>query len=195
MSYPIITGICLAASAGLNAYLPLLVLALADRITDRVNLGTPYDFIASTWTILALIVLLTIELVADKIPGIDHANDLIQSVIRPAAGAFLMMAVINDNRSLNPVVGMIIGLLIAVAVHTIKALSRPHITMSTGGMGNPIVSLLEDAVSGLTSVLAILVPIAALILFTISGAFLFWSYRSVQRLSFGRSRTRPTTQP
>ncbi len=191
MTYPIITGICLAASAGLNAYLPLLVLALADRVTDRVNLDTPYDFIASTWTILALVVLLSIELIADKIPGIDHANDLIQSVIRPAAGAFLMMAVINDNSSLNPVLGMILGLLIAASVHTIKALSRPQITLSTGGIGNPIVSLLEDAISGLISVLAILVPIAALILLVFSGAFLLWSYRSVQRLSFGRTRSTP----
>jgi len=189
LTYPIVTGICLAASAGLNAYLPLLMLALADRITDRVNLDTPYDFISSTWTILALVVLLTIELIADKIPGIDHANDLIQSVIRPAAGAFLMMAVINDNSSLNPVVGMIIGLLIAVGVHSVKALSRPQITLKTGGIGNPIVSLLEDGIAGLISVLAILVPIAAIILLVFSGAFLIWSYRSVQRLSFGRQRT------
>jgi uncharacterized membrane protein len=189
LSFPIVTGICLAASAGLNAYLPLLVLAVADRVTDRVNLDTPYDFISSTWTILALVVLLTIELIADKIPGIDHANDLIQSVIRPAAGAFLMMAVINDNSSLNPVVGMIIGLLIAVGVHSVKSLSRPQITIKTGGIGNPIVSLLEDGIAGLISVLAILVPIAAIILLVFSGVFLIWSYRSVQRLSFGRPRT------
>jgi len=193
LDFPIVTGVCLAASAGLNAYLPLLVLALADRVTDRVNLDTPYDFISSTWTIVARVILLTIELVADKVPGIDHANDLIQSVIRPAAGAFLMMAVINDNSSLNPVVGMIIGLLIAVSVHAFKALSRPQITHSTGGIGNPIVSSLEDGIAGFISVLAILVPIAALIFLVVSGAFLVWSYRSVQRLSFARPRTR--TEP
>jgi hypothetical protein len=100
-----------------------------------------------------------------------------------------MMAVINDNSSLNPVVGLIIGLLIAVGVHSVKALSRPQITLTTGGIGNPIVSLLEDGIAGLISVLAILVPIAALILLVFSGAFLIWSYRSVQRLSFGRPRT------
>ena len=193
MNFPIVTGICLAGCAGLNAYLPLLILALADRVTDRVNLDTPYDFISSGWAILILLVLLTIELVADKVPGIDHANDLIQSVIRPAAGAFLMMAVINDNSSLNPVVGMIFGLLIAVGVHAVKALSRPQITISTNGMGNPLVSVIEDGIATVVPVLAILVPIAGLIFFVISFAFLLWSYRGVQRLTFGRPQQRTHT--
>jgi uncharacterized membrane protein len=190
VDFPIVTGICLAASAGLNAYLPLLVLALADRITERVNLDTPYDFISSAWAIVVLLVFLTIELVADKIPGIDHANDLIQSVIRPAAGAFLMMAVVNDNSSLNLVVAMVIGLFIAVSVHAVKALSRPQITLSTGGIGNPIVSLLEDGIAIVIPVLAILVPIAGLISLIFSFGFLLWSYRGVQRLTFGRPQQR-----
>jgi uncharacterized membrane protein len=166
------------------------MLALADRLTDRVNLDTPYDFISSGWAIAVLLVLLTIELVADKIPGIDHANDLLQSVIRPAAGAFLMMAVINDNSSLNLVVGMIIGLLIAVSVHAVKALSRPKITLSTNGMGNPMVSLIEDGIAAVVPILAILVPIAGLIFLVVSFAFLLWSYRAVQRLTFGRTQQR-----
>jgi uncharacterized membrane protein len=190
VTFPIVTGICLAACAGLNAYLPLLVLALADRATDRVNLDTPYDFISSGWAIVILLVLLTVELIADKIPGIDHANDLIQSVIRPAAGAFLMMAVINGNSSLNPVVGLFIGLFIAVSVHAVKALSRPQITVATNGMGNPLVSLIEDGIATVVPVLAILVPIAGLIFLFVSFAFLLWSYRGVQRLTFGRPQQR-----
>jgi uncharacterized membrane protein len=190
VTFPIVTGICLAACAGLNAYLPLLVLALADRVTDRVNLDTPYDFISSGWAILILLVLLTIELVADKIPGVDHANDLLQSVIRPAAGAFLMMAVVNDNSSLNLAVAMIIGLLIAVCVHAVKALSRPQITQATKGMGNPLVSLIEDGIATVVPVLAILVPIAGLIFLIVSFALLLWSYRGVQRLTFGRPQQR-----
>jgi uncharacterized membrane protein len=193
VTFPIVTGICLAACAGLNAYLPLLVLALADRVTDRVNLDTPYDFISSGWAIVVLLVLLTIELVADKVPGIDHANDLIQSVIRPAACAFLMMAVVNDNSSLNLAVAMILGLLIAVGVHAVKALSRPQITLATNGMGNPLVSLIEDGIATVVPVLAILVPIAGLIFLIAGFAFLLWSYRGVQRLTFGRPRQR--TQP
>jgi uncharacterized membrane protein len=190
VSFPIVTGVCLAACAGLNAYLPLLILALTDRVTERVNLDTPYDFISSGWAIAVLLVLLTIELVADKIPGIDHANDLIQSVIRPAAGAFLMMAVVNGNSSLNLAVAMIIGLLIAVTVHAVKALSRPQITLSTNGMGNPLVSLIEDGIATVIPVLAILVPIAGLIFLVVSFAFLLWSYRGVQRLTFGRPQQR-----
>jgi uncharacterized membrane protein len=193
VTFPIVTGICLAACAGLNAYLPLLVLALADRMTDRVNLDTPYDFISSGWAIVVLLVLLTIELVADKVPGIDHANDLLQSVVRPAAGAFLMMAVVNDNSSLNLAVAMIIGLLIAVSVHAVKALSRPQITLATNGMGNPLVSLIEDGIATVVPVLAILVPIAGLIFLIVGFAFLLWSYRGVQRLTFGRPQQR--TQP
>ena len=72
MEYPFLTGLGLAAPAGLNAYLPLLIAALVDRFSSRINLDSPFDFLSSTWGIVILTLLVTVEVVVDKIPGIDH---------------------------------------------------------------------------------------------------------------------------
>ena len=189
MENAFLTGLGLAAPAGLNAYLPLLLLALADRVTDKITLDQPYDFLSSAWGIVVIIVLLTIEVIADKIPGIDHANDLIQSAIRPAAGASLMMAATSTDSSLNPVLAMIIGLVTAGSVHAVKATSRPAITLSTGGLGNPLVSLVEDAIALITGLVAIVAPVLVLIPLVAFFVLLFWGYRRFRRRSPQSSQT------
>ncbi|MEA2528716.1 MAG: hypothetical protein QOG89_360 [Thermomicrobiales bacterium] len=183
MENAVLTGLGLAPSAGLNAYIPLLIFALADRFTDRVTLDRPYDFISSTPGIAILLVLLSIELIADKVPGIDHANDLIQSAIRPGAGGILMMASTNQGDALNPVVAMIVGLLLAGGVHGVKATTRPAITVSTGGVGNPVISMIEDGIAAIVSIMAILVPIAAIALLIILGLLLWWLYRKIRHFT------------
>lgn len=194
MESPFLTGLGLAGPAGLNAYIPLLVLAIADRVTERVNLEQPYDFISSTWGILILLLLLTVEIIVDKIPGFDHANDLLQSVIRPAAGAVLLMAVTNEQGVINPVVAMLLGLGVAGGVHAVKTVSRPAVTVSTGGTGNPIVSMIEDGVAIVASILAILLPIVAVILFVALAILVYWSYKKV-RVLVNRSRAPGATTP
>lgn len=159
MEYPFLTGLGLAAPAGLNAYLPLLIVALVDRFSSRIDLDSPYDFLGSTWGIVILTLLVTVEVVVDKVPGIDHLNDLVQSVIRPASGAFLMMAANSDGGNLNPVGAMVIGLVVAGGVHTGKALSRPAVTVTTGGLGNPIVSFAEDGLAAISAISAVLIPL------------------------------------
>lgn len=192
----ILTGLGLSPSAGLNAYIPLITLALADRFTDRVKLDNPFDFISSTPGILILLFLLTIELVVDKVPGADHLNDIVQTVIRPVAGAFLMIAATNQQGdSFNAIVAGLIGVSLSGAVHGIKATSRPAITASTGGFGNPLISLVEDGIAAMTSVLAILVPIAAIILLLLFGLLLWFLYRRIRQLTAFVSRTARSTSP
>ena len=74
------------------------------------------------------------------------------------------------------------------AVHAVKTVSRPAVTVSTGGMGNPIVSIIEDGVAIVVSILAIILPILAVIVFVCLGFFVYWSYKKVRVLV---SRTRP----
>lgn len=159
MENALLTGLGLAAPAGLNAYLPLLILALTDRLSSAVDLQRPYDALSSNWGIAIVTLLLTVEVVVDKIPGLDHANDLVQSAIRPAAGAVVAMAATSDSASINPVVPLVLGLLIAGAVHAAKAMARPVVTLATGGIGNPLVSLGEDGLAAVASVLALFLPV------------------------------------
>ena len=81
----VFTSFGLSSSAGLNAYLPLLIVALTARFTNLIELRPPFDWLTDPWVIAVLVVLLLIETVADKIPAVDHANDVIQTVVRPAA--------------------------------------------------------------------------------------------------------------
>jgi hypothetical protein len=186
----LLSGIGLAAPAGLNAYIPLLVLALADRFSSQVTLDAPYDFISSVWGIIVLLILLTIELVADKIPGVDHVNDLLQTAIRPAAGAFLVMAqsASSDVGEINPAVSLFVGLLTAGAVHGAKASVRPAVTVSTGGVGNPLVSTLEDFVATVTSIVAIVLPLILILVLPLFAFGLWRIYRRLRRSGAGLRR-------
>jgi hypothetical protein len=172
-----LTGVLLAAAAGLNAFLPVLGLALADRFTNYVDLPQPYNIISSIGGIAILLVLVTIDLIADKIPRIDHINDLINSPIRPAAGMFLMMAAVSGKGEIHEVVAMFVGLLVAGAVHVYKAVSRTKITVATNGLANPMVSLIEDGIAGMTTLLAIVFPWAGLVFAIPAGIGLSWIYR------------------
>ncbi len=180
MDSAFLTGLGLAAPAGLNAYLPLLIVALADRITGGITLERPYDFLSSTPGILILVLLLTVELIADKIPGVDHANDLIQSAIRPAAGAALMMASTSDT-SLSPVLALVLGLVTAGGVHAVKAGTRPAVTVASGGLANPIVSTVEDMVAAIVAIVAIVSPLAVVVLLALLVIALVWGGRAVRR--------------
>lgn len=168
--------------AGLNAYIPLLAVALADRYTGLIQLAAPYDVISSPVAIAVLAVLLLIEVFADKIPLIDHVNDLLQSPLRPAAGAILLMASTDAVDSINPVVAMIMGLLIAGGIHTTKTTFRPVVTATTVGVGNPIVSAVEDGIAIFVTVLALIAPIAiAIVLVLVVSLIVLLARRRRQR--------------
>ena len=182
METAILTGIGLAAPAGLNAYIPLLALALTDRATTWVTLHAPYDVLSSNLGIAILIVLLTIEITVDKIPGVDHINDLMQSVVRPAAGAIAAVAATGGVVMINPAIMVLVGVVLAGSVNAVKVTTRPAVTLGTAGILNPVVSLVEDAVAVMASLVAIFLPflvIPFLALFAISSILLL---RRVRRL-------------
>jgi len=172
----------LSSAAGLNAYLPLLVVALVARFTNLIQLTEPWDTLASWWVIGVLVVLLAIEMTVDKIPAADSVNDIVNTVIRPMAGAVLFAANSGVIGEMHPVVALIAGLLVAGGVHAVKATARPVVTVTTAGTGNWAVSVVEDVVSLVTSVLAILVPVLVVVLVVVVIVFLGW------RVSRRRSR-------
>jgi hypothetical protein len=158
----VLSGIALAAPAGLNAYIPLLGVALAERF-GWMTLREPFDILGEWWMIALIAALLLVEVIADKIPAVDHANDVLQTFVRPAAGG-LLAASASGAGTLSTVALVVVGVLLAGGVHTAKAAARPVINATTGGLGAPIASTTEDlAAVGLT-VLAIVVPLLAILL-------------------------------
>ncbi len=165
----------LSSSAGLNAYLPLLVVALAARFTNLVSLRAPWDALESPWVIGVLIVLLTVEFFADKVPAVNHLNDAIQTFVRPTAGAILFASTTQVVTNMNPVVAVILGLLMAGGVHVAKsAVFRPAVTATTGGVANPVVSMLEDLTALVVSLLAVVLPVLLACILILLTALVIW---------------------
>jgi hypothetical protein len=165
----------LSASAGLNAYIPLLVVALLSRFTALITLNEPWTTLESWWVIGALVVLSAIEFFADKIPAVNHVNDAIQTFVRPAAGAIAFAASANVITDASPVFSLILGLVIAGGVHTAKsAVVRPLVSATTGGAGNVPVSILEDVISTGLSILAVVIPVLVAAIAILSVSFIIW---------------------
>ena len=178
------TAFGLSTSAGLNAYIPLLTIALVDRLTDGlIDLQGPWAWLSNWWTIGVLVVLLLIEILADKIPAVDTANDIVQTVIRPAAGAILFAASTHAI-GLHPVLAAICGVILAGGVHAVKAGGRPGVTATTGGIGNPVISTLEDLLSAITSFVAVVAPyLVGILLLLIASLVGWWVIRRRRRPS------------
>ena len=158
----LLTGLGLAGAAGLNAYIPLLGVAVLGRM-HLLTLAAPFDVLMHPVAIGALAVLLALEVVVDKVPAADHVNDVVQTFIRPAAGALLFFGASGAAGQVPPLVLLLAGLITAFGVHATKAAVRPAVNVSTLGVGTPVVSLAEDVVSAVTTVVAVLVPVLVVV--------------------------------
>ena len=177
----ILSAFGLSSAAGLNAYLPLLIVGLLARFTDLITLSKPWDILENPWVLALLTVLLVIEMTADKIPAVDTVNDVIQTLVRPAAGAMLFASSNNIISDMSPALALALGLLAAGGVHAVKATARPVVTAGTAGVGNPVVSFVEDVISAVMTLVAILLPAIAAIGVLIVGFFIgrwFWRRRA-----------------
>jgi hypothetical protein len=173
----------LAASAGLNAYIPLLTVALLAKFTNLITLQGPWEAMTSWWFIGVLAVLALIEFFADKIPAVNHINDAIQTFVRPAAGAILFAASAKVVTDIHPVLSLVAGVLVAGTVHAVKSAAvRPAVSVATGGAGNVPVSIAEDIFATFLSILAIVIPVLiAIVLIMLTALFIWWLWRRYNR--------------
>lgn len=169
----LLTGGGLAVAAGLNAYVPLLLVGLLGRFTHLVTLPPQWGWLSGDVALVVLGVLLLIEVVADKVPSIDHVNDLLQTVVRPTSGGVVFTA---GSTAQTPAVAhpadllqapillpFLIGVALALLTHLGKAALRAGVNLSTAGVGAPVVSTVEDVFSVSLGVLALLLPLLVLV--------------------------------
>lgn len=172
----IISAFGLSVSAGLNAYIPLLVVSLLARFTNLVELSNGWRALESWWIIGLLVVLALIEFFADKIPAVNHVNDALQTFVRPTAGAILFAAKADVITDISPILSLAAGLLVAGSVHAVKSvIVRPAVTATTAGLGDAPVSVMEDVVATMLSVLSVVIPIlVGIILLTLAVWLMWW---------------------
>jgi len=168
----LLTGAGLAAAAGLNAYIPLLVMGLAARF-DWIGLPSGWAWLENEWVLGIIGVLLVIEIVADKVPAVDSVNDWIQTVVRPASGGIVFAGGIGTETvavddpgtffSSGAWVPVVIGIGLALLVHLGKMAVRPVANLATGGLAAPVLSSAEDGASVVLVVLALMAPLLVLL--------------------------------
>ncbi len=193
-----LTGTGLATAAGLNAYIPMLTVGLLSRYTDLMSLPSNWQWLENGWVLGILGVLLAIEVVADKVPVVDHVNDVVQTVVRPTAGGLAFGAssssetvMVTDPAAFfadNNWVPILVGAVLALVVHGAKSAVRPVVNTATLGLGAPVVSTVEDGFSLSMSLIAIVLPLLVLVAVLGLVALFVWLWRR-------RSQRRTMPQP
>ncbi len=167
----LLLGLGLSASTGLNTFVPLLLLGAAARFeVAGITLGDKFGWLTSDVALIVLIIASVAEIVADKIPAVDHFLDSIGTFVRPAAGAVAAASVLTGiDPTIAAIVGLIVGAPTSLGFHTLKAGTRVASSATTFGCANPVISLAEDLISFGLSILSIfapiIVPLALLALF------------------------------
>ncbi len=128
-------------ASGINAYLVVLVLGIADRVHPTAEIP---DVLAS-WEVLAVAgALFAMEFVADKIPYIDSTWDAISTAIRPTVGAVIGVLLAGDATTLQAAVLGVVGGGTALLSHLVKAGGRLAINTSPEPLTNVGASVTED---------------------------------------------------
>lgn len=188
-----LTGTGLAAAAGLNAYVPLLVMGIAGRL-GWIQLPPGWAWLENGWVIGILAVLLVVELVADKVPAVDTVNDWLQTVVRPASGGIVFAGgvgtetiAVDDPDAFfgsGAWVPVVIGIVLALLVHVAKMAVRPVANVATAGVAAPVLSTAEDGVSLVMVVLALIAPVLVvlgIVLLAVAFALLLQRMRRRRR--------------
>jgi uncharacterized membrane protein len=176
-------GILLAWLAGIRVYLTVFGVGLAGAL-GWVELPQALQVTTSPWVIGVSAVLAVTEFFADKIPGVDSGWDLLQTLARVPAGAFLAAAALSPDGSLGG--GMLAtGAGVALTSHVLKAGARALINTSPEPLSNWTASVTEDvAVLGALA-LAFAHPWLALALVVAVGVLLamvvWWLWRRLFR--------------
>jgi hypothetical protein len=197
--YAALLGLSLAASTGLNTFLPLLMLAGAARFhlmgfDAGQALNGNFAWVASNPALIALGMATAVEVVGDKIPAVDHALDVFGTVARPVVGSFAAASVFTGaDPAMAALAGLAIGAPTALGFHAAKASTRAASSATTLGLGNPVLSTIEDiAAVGMTLIgLAFpwLVPVVL-----VAAIFVMWRvFKKVRgQWPFNKRRSVPT---
>ena len=187
----LMTGFGLATAAGLNAYIPMLLMGLLSKFTSLITLPSGWTWLENSWVMALIAVLLAVEIVADKIPALDTVNDTVQTFVRPTAGGIVFgsgtaaqTAAVTDPAEFARTgqwVPVAIGVVTALVVHLTKTAVRPAANVATAGVAAPVLSTIEDFASVSLVFIAILVPALVAIALIALAVAAVWLLRRRRR--------------
>ena len=187
----LMTGFGLATAAGLNAYIPMLLMGLLSKFTSLITLPSGWTWLENGWVMAVVAVLLAVEIVADKIPALDTVNDTVQTFVRPTAGGIVFgsgtaaqTAAVTDPAEFARTgqwVPVAIGVVTALVVHLTKTAVRPAANVATAGVAAPVLSTVEDFASVSLVFIAIMVPALVAIALIALAVAAVWLLRRRRR--------------
>ena len=177
----ICVGIGLSAACGFRIFVPLLVMSIAN-LSGHLSLAHGFEWIGSYPALLAFFVATGLEITGYYIPWLDHLLDAIATPAAIVAGTIITASMVTDTSPfLKWTLAVIAGGGAAGLVQGATVLTRGASTITTGGLANPLVATLELAGAFITSVLAVVVPILAVVLVAVLlfvlGRKLLWKSR------------------
>ncbi len=178
----IAVGLGLAAAAGFRVFVPLLVASLAAR-TGMLTLGPEYGWLSSTLAIAALSTATLLEIGAYSVPWLDQLLDVVATPAALLAGMLATAAVVVDVPPALSWALVLMGAGAAGLTQGATVLTRLKSTTVTSGVANPFVSMAELVGAVITSLLAIFLPVVALVMLAF---LLVVMTRRLGRVAFGR---------
>ena len=173
-------GIGLAASVGFRVFLPLFALSLASYF-NLWELNESWQWIGSLTALITLGVATIVEIIAYYIPFVDNLLDTIAIPMATIAGTAVMVSTVAD---LSPVITWALAIIAgggtAAMIKSTAKSTRLTSSVSTAGLGNPIVSTVETGTSIVMSVISIFLPIVAIVLVLIVFYFIFKLYKKIK---------------
>ena len=183
---PIMIGVALSATCGFRVFVPLLAVNIGTRALDadgqpRIELAGGFDWLSSDIALMVFLVATLFEIGGYYIPWIDNLLDTIASPASIVAGTVITASFVTGmDPWLQWLLGVIAGGGAAGAVQATTVVTRAASTVTTGGLGNPIVASLETSGAFLGSALSIVAVEFAIAVFVVllgGGVWIWWRRR------------------
>lgn len=184
--------------SGINLYATVLILGLLQRF-NLAHMPGDLSYLAHTWVLVLSGALYTVQFIADKIPAVDSAWDMVHTFIRVPAGAILAATAFAHFDPSVRLVAMLLGGGIALSSHSAKTASRLVVNTSPEPFSNVAMSLMGDAVTlGGTLLMAvhpvvILGFVAIAVIVSLVMVRLIW--KMMRRLFAGRTASSSSVLP
>ncbi|MTE25846.1 DUF4126 domain-containing protein [Winogradskyella ouciana] len=173
-------GIGLAASVGFRVFLPLFALSLAAYFNVW-ELNESWSWIGGTTAVITFGIATLVEILAYYIPVVDNVLDAIAIPLATIAGTAVMVSTVAD---LSPVITWALAIIAgggtAAAIKSSVGATRLGSTVSTAGIGNPVVSTVETGTSIVMSIVSIFLPVLAIILVMFICYIVFKLYKKLK---------------
>lgn len=160
----IFLGVGLAAAAGFRVFVPLFVMSLAAHF-QVIPLQENWQWVGGTTALVILGIATLVEIFAYFIPFVDNLLDTIAIPLAAISGTLVMASTLVD---VSPVMSWVLAIIAgggtATAINSATATTRVASTTTTGGIANPVLAGVETTSASVLSVLAIFLPIVAVVI-------------------------------